>query len=53
MARRKKSLLPPISGRHGESGFMMKNKEKYAVGVRKPDGEISGSGGLSGYSTRK
>ena len=39
MARRK-SLYSGIGGQAVLEGVMMKNKEKYAVAVRKPDGEI-------------
>ena len=39
MARRK-SRYSGIGGQAGLEGVMMKNKEKYAVAVRKPDGEI-------------
>ena len=39
MARRK-SRYPGIGGQAVLEGVMMKNKEKYAVAVRKPDGEI-------------
>ena len=39
MARRK-SRYSGIGGQAVLEGVMMKNKEKYAVAVRKPDGEI-------------
>ena len=39
MARRK-SRYSGIGGQAVLEGVMMKNKEKYAVTVRKPDGEI-------------
>ena len=39
MARRK-SRYSGIGGQAVREGVMMKNKEKYAVAVRKPDGEI-------------
>ena len=41
MARRK-SRYSGIGGQAVLEGVMMKNKEKYAVAVRKPDGEIEG-----------
>ena len=39
MARRK-SRYSGIGGQAVLEGVMMKNKEKYAVAVRKPDGEL-------------
>lgn len=41
MARRKCKVYSGIGGQAVLEGVMMKNKEKYAVAVRKPDGEIS------------
>ncbi len=40
MARRRGSRYSGIGGQAVLEGVMMKNKEKYAVAVRKPDGEI-------------
>ncbi len=40
MARRKKTVNSNIGGQAVLEGVMMKNKEFYAVAVRKPDGEI-------------
>ena len=40
MARRKCSRYSGIGGQAVLEGIMMKNKENYAVAVRKPDGEI-------------
>lgn len=41
MARRKRSRYSGIGGQAVLEGVMMKNKEKYAVAVRRPDGGIS------------
>ncbi|MBO4982200.1 MAG: DUF1385 domain-containing protein [Lachnospiraceae bacterium] len=41
MARKKKTRYSGIGGQAVLEGVMMKNGEKYAVAVRKPDGEIS------------
>ena len=41
MARKKCSRYSGIGGQAVLEGVMMKNKEKYAVAVRKPDGEIA------------
>ncbi len=41
MARRKKKCYSGIGGQAVLEGIMMKNQEKYAVAVRKPNGEIS------------
>ena len=41
MARRKFSRYSGIGGQAVLEGIMMKNKEKYAVAVRKPNGEIA------------
>ncbi|MCM1541199.1 MAG: DUF1385 domain-containing protein [Blautia sp.] len=41
MARRKNSRYSGIGGQAVLEGIMMKNSEKYAVAVRKPNGEIS------------
>ena len=40
MARRKSAHYSGIGGQAVLEGIMMKNKENYAVAVRKPDGEI-------------
>ena len=40
MARRKKTCYSGIGGQAVLEGVMMKNKDKYAVAVRKPNGEI-------------
>lgn len=40
MARRRRSHYSGIGGQAVLEGVMMKNKEKYAVAVRKPNGEI-------------
>ncbi len=40
MARKKKLCNSGIGGQAVLEGVMMKNKERYAVAVRKPDGEI-------------
>ena len=40
MARKRKSHYSGIGGQAVLEGVMMKNDEKYAVAVRKPDGEI-------------
>ncbi len=40
MASRKKACNSGIGGQAVLEGIMMKNKDKYAVAVRKPDGEI-------------
>lgn len=40
MARRKRGHYSGIGGQAVLEGIMMKNKENYAVAVRKPDGEI-------------
>ena len=40
MARRKKTVNSGIGGQAVLEGVMMKNKDFYAVAVRKPDGEI-------------
>lgn len=40
MARRRKAHYSGIGGQAVLEGVMMKNDEKYAVAVRKPDGEI-------------
>ena len=41
MARKKRSRYSGIGGQAVLEGIMMKNKEKYAVAVRKPNGEIA------------
>lgn len=41
MARKKCSRYSGIGGQAVLEGIMMKNQEKYAVAVRKPDGEIA------------
>ncbi len=41
MARKKCSRYSGIGGQAVLEGIMMKNSEKYAVAVRKPDGEVS------------
>ncbi len=41
MARKRKKCYSGIGGQAVLEGIMMKNKEKYAVAVRKPDGEIA------------
>lgn len=40
MSRKKKKCFSGIGGQAVLEGVMMKNKDKYAVAVRKPDGEI-------------
>lgn len=40
MAKKKSKCYSGIGGQAVLEGIMMKNKEKYAVAVRKPDGEI-------------
>ncbi len=40
MARKKKNASSGIGGQAVLEGIMMKNKEEYAVAIRKPDGEI-------------
>ncbi|MDE5678984.1 MAG: DUF1385 domain-containing protein [Lachnospiraceae bacterium] len=40
MAKKRKAHYSGIGGQAVLEGVMMKNKEKYAVAVRKPDGEI-------------
>lgn len=40
MAKRKKTKYSGIGGQAVLEGIMMKNKDQYAVAVRKPDGEI-------------
>lgn len=40
MARKRKSRYSGIGGQAVLEGVMMKNQEKYAIAVRKPDGEI-------------
>ena len=41
MAKKKKICYSGVGGQAVLEGVMMKNKEKYAVAVRKPDGEIA------------
>lgn len=41
MAKRKKKCYSGIGGQAVLEGIMMKNQEKYAVAVRKPNGEIA------------
>lgn len=41
MARRKKTRYSGIGGQAVLEGVMMKNQDKYAVAVRKPDGQIA------------
>lgn len=41
MARRKKHCYSGIGGQAVLEGIMMKNKEQYAIAVRKPNGEIA------------
>ena len=41
MAKKKKGHYSGIGGQAVLEGVMMKNGEKYAVAVRKPDGEIA------------
>lgn len=41
MSRKKKKVFSGIGGQAVLEGVMMKNKDKYAVAVRKPDGEIT------------
>ena len=41
MARKKRSRYSGIGGQAVLEGVMMKNKEKYAVAIRRPDGGIS------------
>ena len=40
MAKKKHSHYSGIGGQAVLEGVMMKNKEKYAVAIRKPTGEI-------------
>ena len=40
MARKKSSRYSGIGGQAVLEGVMMKNKERYAIAVRKPNGEI-------------
>ena len=40
MSRKKKMHYSGIGGQAVLEGIMMKNKDQYAVAVRKPDGEI-------------
>lgn len=40
MARKKKTMSSGVGGQAVLEGVMMKNKEEYAIAVRKPDGEI-------------
>ncbi len=40
MARKKKNCYSGIGGQAVLEGIMMKNREQYAIAVRKPDGEI-------------
>ena len=40
MTKKKQTHYSGIGGQAVLEGVMMKNKEKYAVAVRKPDGEI-------------
>ena len=40
MARKKSKYYSGIGGQAVLEGVMMKNEEKYAVAVRKPNGEI-------------
>ena len=39
--RRRKSVFSGIGGQAVLEGVMMRNRQEYAVAVRKPDGEIS------------
>lgn len=41
MARKKRKCYSGIGGQAVVEGIMMKNKEKYAIAVRKPDGRIA------------
>ncbi|MBO4376742.1 MAG: DUF1385 domain-containing protein [Lachnospiraceae bacterium] len=41
MSRKKKKVFSGIGGQAVLEGVMMKNKDKYAVAVRKPDGDIA------------
>ena len=41
MASKKTNTYSGIGGQAVLEGVMMKNKEKYAIAVRKPNGEIS------------
>ena len=41
MAKKRKVCYSGIGGQAVLEGIMMKNKENYAVAVRKPDGEIA------------
>ncbi len=40
MARKKKNVSSGVGGQAVLEGVMMKNKDEYAVAIRKPDGEI-------------
>ena len=40
MAKKRKMKYSGIGGQAVLEGIMMKNKDQYAVAVRKPDGEI-------------
>ena len=56
--RKKKTCYSGIGGQAVLEGIMMKNKDKYAVAVRKPDGEIEVdidefSGSFKGFFLRK
>jgi len=54
MAKKKNNRYSGIGGQAVLEGVMMKNKEKYAVAVRKPDGTIAldteNYGGIAGES---
>ena len=41
MTRKKKHSYSGIGGQAVLEGVMMKNKDRYAIAVRKPDGEIA------------
>jgi len=41
MAKRRKTVYSGIGGQAVLEGVMMRNKEEYAIAVRKPDGQIS------------
>lgn len=41
MGKKRKSVFSGIGGQAVLEGIMMKNKDKYSVAVRKPDGDIS------------
>ena len=41
MAKKRRGCYSGIGGQAVLEGIMMKNKENYAVAVRKPDGEIA------------